>query len=278
MRNLRTYADIIHGAPETQPLLLFTYACIFPKYPTGCSKLMSTLRTTYSLSLPLSVEDEWQIPIVLKSWPLRENGDDGDGARFFERDTYRHWLISRIHSSCGTYHDLFLSLPTALPSRGYKKPLSACVCHVPKCQNVYRHPSLKTFCVGNASKNVGWPATICISLRRQVNFEDQQLVVLCYGEVAWSFSLISLESYPGCPPTALLITNLGVTLTCLDFNAASFSTDRATCFSGISQLPPGRRLSRAAQIWILVIRYSTSACCRIWLPAIILIIARAGRC
>ena len=42
-----------------------------------------------------SPEDEWQIPIVLKSWPLRENGDDGDGARFFRRDNYRHWLISR---------------------------------------------------------------------------------------------------------------------------------------------------------------------------------------
>ena len=26
------YADIFHGAPETQPLLLFMYACIFPNY------------------------------------------------------------------------------------------------------------------------------------------------------------------------------------------------------------------------------------------------------
>ena len=27
------YADIFHGAPETQPLVLFIYACMFPNYP-----------------------------------------------------------------------------------------------------------------------------------------------------------------------------------------------------------------------------------------------------
>ena len=55
-QHLRMQIRIFHGAPETQPLLLFIYACGFSNYPTVQG--VPTLAATAKSELKMGVYDQ----------------------------------------------------------------------------------------------------------------------------------------------------------------------------------------------------------------------------